>query len=428
MTVKMLSLSDRQSILNTLLTNMAIFGSLVMLFAFWVTFNQTRTWGVFAFWLICLFIIVLVTYWRNWPYALRGTCLLAVVYALGVQDIIFASLVGNGYLTLVLLPLLTMILFGRQTSLVSLLISVTTLWGTIALGNLIPPFEEVISFYTVGLGWLVTAAYFGFVGFVAFKLLRQYLASAQTIIDAEHQLVIELKKESQTIEQRMQARVHALKTSMQISRQITDTLDQRLLMRDVVEQICDAFGYSQVQLFILEGQILHLRAATGETGHRMLDDGYNIDFGQGIVGKVAREGHAYISPDVTQDSHWSPNPYLPDTKAEAAVPIRLENQVYAILDVHHDTVKGLDENDVYVLRVIADQIAVALQSAYLYERMQDLLAHKQIINDIRHRIQQATTMEDILKTAAEALGEAFGANNTRVAIGHENQLLSGEGL
>ncbi len=73
---------------------------------------------------------------------------------------------------------------------------------------------------------------------------------------------------------------------------------------------------------------------------------------------------------------WLPNPLLPDTKAELSVPIMLgaEGQVVGVLDVQADKVDGLDESDADLLRSLANQVAVAIRNARLFEQVEAALA------------------------------------------------------
>jgi hypothetical protein len=65
-----------------------------------------------------------------------------------------------------------------------------------------------------------------------------------------------------------------------------------------------------------------------------------------------------------------PYPDLPDTKGELAVPIRLRDQVPAVLDVHSDVAGALSEEDQIMLMGLAGQIAT-LESPRPLEQTHD---------------------------------------------------------
>jgi len=57
-----------------------------------------------------------------------------------------------------------------------------------------------------------------------------------------------------------------------------------------------------------------------------------------------------------------------------AVPIILEERVVGVLDVQEDEIAGLDEGDANLLRSLANQVAVAIRNAGLFEEVQSSLA------------------------------------------------------
>jgi light-regulated signal transduction histidine kinase (bacteriophytochrome) len=71
--------------------------------------------------------------------------------------------------------------------------------------------------------------------------------------------------------------------------------------------------------------------------------------------------------NVQQEPHWLPNPLLPATRAEIAVPIKLSQKVMGVLDVQSDAVGGLTTEDELLLTGLCGQIAIAME----YRRVED---------------------------------------------------------
>jgi GAF domain-containing protein len=234
-----------------------------------------------------------------------------------------------------------------------------------------------------------------------------------------NQMVSQLRNLIGSLEQRVAERTRALSTSFQVSRRLSTILDQRQLVEEVVEQVRSAFDYYHVHIYLFDEwkEKLVMVGGTGEAGRAMLAAGHKLDRGQGLVGKAADTRRAIIVPDVSKDPSWLPNPLLPSTRSEIAVPIMLGEQVKGVLDVQHDVRDGLGQNDAELLQTVANQVAIALQNAQLYEDAQNAAEREATVNLISQRIQQAGTVESVLQVAAAELGKALSAQRTSVQIG-----------
>ncbi|MDX1663066.1 MAG: GAF domain-containing protein [Candidatus Promineifilaceae bacterium] len=227
--------------------------------------------------------------------------------------------------------------------------------------------------------------------------------------------------------QELEARTRALLTSIQVGRSLSTILDRATLTDEVVHQVQQAFGYYHVHIYLVEpsGRELEMVGGTGAAGRQMLAQGHSLFMGQGIVGRTAREGEPVLVPDVSTEPAWLPNPLLPETRAEVAVPITYAGGVLGVLDVQHDIVGGLDETDAELLQAIAGQVGIALQNARLVEEAGRRAEMATMVNAIGQRIQRATTVEEVLQVAARELGQALTVESARVQLDRRAAYRSG---
>ncbi|HIE57408.1 MAG TPA: GAF domain-containing protein [Anaerolineales bacterium] len=212
-----------------------------------------------------------------------------------------------------------------------------------------------------------------------------------------------------TMEQRIVDRTRALETSTEVSRRLSTILDQSELVKEVVEQVRSAFDYYYAHIYIFddEQQNLVMVGGTGEAGKIMLERGHTIPKGKGLVGRAADTNLPILVSDVSQDEDWLPNPLLPETKSEAAIPIAIGDTVLGVLDVQDATVNGLTEEDITLLQSIANQVAIALRNADAYQQIQQRAEREAMMAQIVQRIRSTTDIENALKIAARELGRAL---------------------
>ena len=135
------------------------------------------------------------------------------------------------------------------------------------------------------------------------------------------------------------------------------------------------------------------------------------------MGRVAATNTPVLVPDVSQEEDWLPNELLPDTRSEASVPIAVGDQVLGVLDVQHNLVNGLTEEDVTLLESLAGQVAISLRNARSYEQTRSQAELQALVNVIGQKIQRTTSVEDTLQIAIRELGTAIGASRVRARIG-----------
>ena len=239
------------------------------------------------------------------------------------------------------------------------------------------------------------------------------------LADSFTQMTSQLRNFIGSLEQRVVERTKALETSLEVSRRLSAATSPRQLAVDVVEQVQAAFGYYHAHIYFFDEQNenLVMVGGTGEAGAAMLASGHSIPKGRGLVGRAAETNEAVLVEDVTHSIGWLPNPLLPDTKSEAAVPIAVGSRVLGVLDVQQNIVNGLGQNDIVLLQSLASQVAISLQNARAYEQSRAQAELESKANLITQKIQRAATMEEVLQIAIREVGQALGASRVRARIG-----------
>ncbi len=176
--------------------------------------------------------------------------------------------------------------------------------------------------------------------------------------------------ESKQAEEALQRRNTYLAVSADISRLVTSTLDLDTIFKRTVSLVCERFGYYHAGIFIIEetGFNANLQEASGEAGEVMKAQKHSLRVGSNsIVGGVTQNGEAVVVNDVSVSPLHKLNLLLPDTKAEAAIPLRVGNRIIGALDLQSLEANAFSEDDIAVLQTLADQVAIAIDNARSYE-------------------------------------------------------------
>jgi len=169
-------------------------------------------------------------------------------------------------------------------------------------------------------------------------------------------------------------RARYLEVTAAIAREATSELEVSGLITSVVNSISRQFGFYQTGIFLLDGarEWAELKAASSEGGQRLVARGFRLRVGQeGMVGYVAQHGEPRIALDTGKDAVFFDNPDFPQTRSEAALPLRARGQVIAVLDVQSAEPEAFTQEDVTVLQTLADQIATAINNARLFRQVEE---------------------------------------------------------
>lgn len=218
------------------------------------------------------------------------------------------------------------------------------------------------------------------------RLTRRRLDEIDLLAQGFNSMSAQLRRLVGNLEERvtertanLERRTTQLRAVADIARDVTLVTDLQSLLEQAVQLIRQRFDFYHAAVFLIDerGEYAVIRAATGEAGRRLLEANHRLRVGQvGIVGSATGSGQVHLSQDVTQDTSYYKNPYLPETRSEMALPLRLGDQVIGALDVQSNHTNAFDEGDITTLQLLADQLAVALNNARLIQElsrsMQDL--------------------------------------------------------
>jgi GAF domain-containing protein/HAMP domain-containing protein len=246
------------------------------------------------------------------------------------------------------------------------------------------------------------------------------------------------------LETRVADRVRDIQATQQVSRAASTERDLQKLMDAVVNLIVNVFPniyHAQIFLIDSEAQYAVLRASTGSAGQKLLTRGHRLAVGSvSVIGQVTSEGRTMIARDTSASSVHKRNEFLPDTQAELAIPLRVGDLIIGALDVQSKQGNSFTEDQVNVLQIMADQIAISLDNARLYQesiqrlnqltegnRQQTLSSWQQhmyrqrttaVVTEvgIKTGIDRSSLREEVLQNGETIIGEKTERNTIPFAV------------
>jgi GAF domain-containing protein/HAMP domain-containing protein len=202
---------------------------------------------------------------------------------------------------------------------------------------------------------------------------------AQTMNETTAQmqeLVANLEQRVRERTRDLERRTREIQSAAQIARDASTARNVEDLLNRSARLISERFGFYHVGIFLLDerGEFALLSAATGEAGKLMLANKHKLKVGEvGIVGYVTQKGEARVALDTGEDAIHFRNPFLPYTHSEMALPLKIGSRIIGALDVQSEKANAFDQEDTETMRIMADQIAVAIERTRLLQQLESAI-------------------------------------------------------
>jgi GAF domain-containing protein len=183
------------------------------------------------------------------------------------------------------------------------------------------------------------------------------------------------------------------------------------------------FGVYHTGVFLIDDsrEYAILYASNSEGGRRMLANGYRVKVGgQGIVSSVTATGNPRIALDLGMDSVYFENSFLPDSHSEVALPLKIAGETIGVLDLQSPKLDAFVPEDVEVLSILANQLAIAIQNARSFESAREAVqeaetAYQQLTGETWSRFTKGQMMLGYHFDGVETRSITAGTKQTTTA-------------
>jgi GAF domain-containing protein len=218
----------------------------------------------------------------------------------------------------------------------------------------------------------------------------------------------------------------------EVTTQLTRLGSQRTSMKESLDNALALIqsNYPQfyhVQVFLIEetGVQAQLIASTGKVGEQLLAREHGLAVGSlSVIGQTTFQGKPVQVDADASSATYRPNDLLPNTKTEAAFPIRLGNKVIGALDLQSVQKLVLDDNDQSTYQSLADSLALVIDNIRQFEGAQSRVEENQRLTEqARNALQEVQRLNkrligrawaDYLKDHQETIGVAMDFANQSI--------------
>lgn len=215
----------------------------------------------------------------------------------------------------------------------------------------------------------------------------------------------------------LQQRANQIRAAVTIGNTVASIRDIDELLPKVTQLISEGFSFYHVGIFILseDQEYAVLRAANSVGGQRMLARQHQLKVGEvGIVGYVAKHKLPRIALDVGEDAVFFNNQDLPETRSEMSLPIVTGGRLIGVLDVQSTQAQAFTQEDISILQLLADQLAVVIENANLFRLNEKALAESQTALETARRAYRDLSREGWQKLARESRNLSYRATSQGV--------------
>ena len=194
----------------------------------------------------------------------------------------------------------------------------------------------------------------------------------------------------------------------EVARSIHASLEPEEALQWLVRESVQLVGASSGSLALVNPTtgLLEIEAAEGlpEGGSSL-----TLRLGEGITGWVVQHGEALRIGDVADDDRYVSA--RPDVRSELAVPVRIDDEVRAVLNMDSERPDAFSEMDQLLLEELAGHATQVIRNTWLYEQHRQRSEMLRSLVSVGQTINSTLNLDDMLKVITR---ESAGLERVRM--------------
>jgi signal transduction histidine kinase len=188
-----------------------------------------------------------------------------------------------------------------------------------------------------------------------------------------------------TAERQVEGRLAAVYT---LGRELVLSRDERQVAQATVEAARLLFRCQLCGLWLVDEEAGVLVRQANKTAESVADvPTLSLDSEQGITAFVVQSGEPVYAADVHEEPRYIDAGI--GSRSELCVPLKVGERVIGVLNAESEKVDAFSKDDVRLLSTLADQAALAIENARLYEQMRTARDRLQALSSRLMEVQEA---------------------------------------
>ncbi len=220
------------------------------------------------------------------------------------------------------------------------------------------------------------------------------------------------------MQRELQRRQRELEALNEVARAITSSieLDRTLdLILNKARDLLHVTFCAVMRLDDADGELVPLRLAGPEGPQDREGEDIRFRLGEGLAGLAALERTPVMSTDILADPRTRPTSraYRYSLRSALAIPLAVPDRVFGVLSIFRPEPGGFTEAEVRLASAFADQAAMALVNASLYEQtrqdLAQLTALREAVEAVSSELHRGLLLQKLVMSAVRLLGSDLGS-------------------
>ncbi len=205
-----------------------------------------------------------------------------------------------------------------------------------------------------------------------------------------------------------QRKIKELSLVNQVSGAVNSTLDLEKLLDIALEESMAAVGANVGSLMLINEETQRLEIVASRGIPEKWVEATSLSIGSSISGWVAEHGESVLVTDARNDSRFKMSSFRDNITSAASVPLKVKGQIIGVLNVNTTAPdQYFDERDLELLGTVANQMAVAIENARLYARVNRRTKQLGSLLQISKTITSTLNLDEVMHRLAHEICKLF---------------------